>query len=229
MEDESDSDEQNPHFADDTRRVKEQERAATLAEQIWIRGKGHAEDLVLKLQELVPVPNNAPNVWPAAIFTFLATMAVLRTAIRISPKVEWEANGSELLDDFLRVMFTQRRQPENFCAPTSYPQSYKGEKFPALADDLRQRFGQALPRDLANVMLALLADKKMRTAKGLYPLMWPERVKQIVGGTYACDEASRTECRLVWKRFIRRVGSDETTDEFDRALEELCAYTGGQL
>ena len=229
MEDESDSDEQNPHFADDTRRVKEQERAATLAEQIWIRGKGHAEDLVLKLQELVPVPNNAPNVWPAAIFTFLATMAVLRTAIRISPKVEWEANGSELLDDFLRVMFTQRRQPENFCAPTSYPQSYKGEKFPALADDLRQRFGQALPRDLANVMLALLADKKMRTAKGLYPLMWPERVKQIVGGTYACDEASRTECRLVWKRFIRRVGSDETIDEFDRALEELCAYTGGQL
>jgi hypothetical protein len=229
VEDESDSDERNPNVADDARRLKEQERAATLAEQIWMRAKGHAEDLLLKLQELVPMPNNAPNIWPAAIFTFLATMAVLRTAIRISPKVEWETSGSELLDDFLRVMFTQRRQAENFCAPTSYPQSYKREKFPALADDLRQRFLQQLSPDLANVMLALLADKKMRTAKGLYPLMWSERVKQISSGTFASDEASRAECRLVWKRFVRRVGADDTTDEFDRALDELYAFAGGHL
>jgi hypothetical protein len=229
VEDESDSDERNPNVADDARRLKEQERSATLAEQIWMRAKGHAEDLLSKLQELVPMPNNAPNIWPAAIFTFLATMAVLRTAIRISPKVEWETSGSELLDDFLRVMFTQRRQAENFCAPTSYPQSYKREKFPALADDLRQRFLQQLPPDLANVMLALLADKKMRTAEGLFPLMWSERVNQISSGTFASDEASRAECRLVWKRFVRRVGADDTTDEFDRALDELYAFAGGHL
>jgi hypothetical protein len=156
-------------------------------------------------------------------------MAVLRTAIRISPKVEWETSGSELLDDFLRVMFTQRRQTENFCAPTSYPQSYKREKFPALADDLRQRFLQQLSPDLANVMLALLADKKMRTEKGLYPLMWSERVKQIFGATFANNEASRAECRLIWKRFVRRVGADDTTYEFDRALDELCALAGRHL
>lgn len=229
VEDESDFDERNPNLADDARRLKEQERAATLAEQIWMRGKGHAEDLLHRLQELVPMPNNAPNIWPAAIFTFLATMAVLRTAIRISPKVEWETSGSELLDDFLRVMFTQRRQPENFCAPTSYPQSYKREKFPAIADDLRQRFHQQLPPDLANVMLALLADKKMRTAKGLYPRMWSERVKQISSNTFVSNEASRAECRLIWKRFVRRVGADDTTDEFDRALDELCAFAGGHV
>lgn len=126
-------------------------------------------------------------------------------------------------------MFTQRRQVENFCAPTSYPQSYKREKFPALADDLRQRFLQQLSPDLANVMLALLADKKMRTAKGLYPLMWSERVKQISGGTFASDEASRVERRLIWKRFVRRVGADDTTDEFDRAIDELYAFAGGHL
>ncbi|HKP46459.1 MAG TPA: hypothetical protein VJT50_07655 [Pyrinomonadaceae bacterium] len=227
VEDESDFDERNPNVADDARRLKEQERAATLAEQIWMRAKGHAEELLSKLQELVPMPHNAPNIWPAAIFTFLATMAVLRTAIRISPKVEWETSGSELLDDFLRVMFTQRRQTENFCAPTSYPQSYKREKFPALADDLRQRFLQQLSPDLANVMLALLADKKMRTGKGLYPLMWPERVKQICGGTFPSDEASRGECRLIWKRFVRSAAADDTTDEFDRAIDELCAVAGG--
>ena len=228
VEDESDSDERDPNLADDARRLKEQERAATLAEQIWMRAKGHAEDLLSKLQELVPTPNNAPNIWPAAIFTFLATMAVLRTAIRISPKVEWETSGSELLDDFLRVMFTQRRQPENFCAPMFYPQSYKREKFPPLADDLRQRFDQQLAPDLANVMFALLADMKMRTGKGLYPLMWPERVRQISGGTLTCDEAMRAESRLVWKRFVRRVSADDTIDEFSRALDELCAQTGVQ-
>lgn len=50
VEDESDSDERNPNVADDARRLKEQERAATLAEQIWMRAKGHAEDLLLKLK-----------------------------------------------------------------------------------------------------------------------------------------------------------------------------------
>jgi hypothetical protein len=78
-------------------------------------------------------------------------------------------------------------------------------------------------------MLALLADKKMRTARGLYPLMWSERVKQISEGTFANNEASRTECRLIWKRFVRRVGADDTTDEFDHALDELCAFAGGHL
>lgn len=200
----------------------EEERARSLAERMWDYAKGDFEDLRSRLHDLCPIEQQARHLWLAAIFTFLPTLAVLRSARRMTPDLDYGETVQYLCEIFIRMMLDIRKQDEDFCCPKGF--RYKSETFPALADDLRANFKVKLHPDLTNVMLALIVDWKLRTKEGSYALMWPRLVKQVCEKEYVANEDNRVACRRIWQRYISDVTEKKTDEEFCRTFDELCAF-----
>lgn len=207
--------------ANDVRQKEhEEQRARSVAQRIWDHAWSDYEGLHDRLHDLCPTERQAPNLWLAAIFTLLPTLAVLRAAKRMAPDVDYGTSIDYLCEGFLRVMLDDRKQHEDFCCPKGF--RYRGETFPALANDLRDVFQVHIHPDLTNVMLALIADWKLRTQKGLYSLMWPRLVRQVCETEYVADGDNRESCRRVWRRYIAD-GADARIDEqFCLTYDELC-------
>jgi hypothetical protein len=174
-----------------------------------------------KLQTLEPTANNASKVWPVAVFTFLATMAVLQASIRISSDVDWTSQIDELNDDFLRLMFAPRKQPEDYCCPKGA--RYRQETFPPLADDLAATFNERPHPELAAVLFVMVADQKMRSTPGMFKIMWQQRVCQIWATRFRCDPETKDACRRIWRRFLLGHSQNRDSVAFDKAVDELCA------
>jgi hypothetical protein len=210
--------------ADERQRLDRQERAVTIAGRLWHYATRDYQSLHTKLHALEPAGENAQKVWPVAVFTFLATMAVLQASIRISAEVDWTSEIDDITDDFVRLMFAPRRQHDDYCRPTGA--RYRHETFPPLAEDLAATFGERLHPELAAVVLAIVADQKMRTSPKMFKLMWEQRVRQFWTNEFRCDEETKTVCRRVWKRFLVGEGRERSTADFEKALDELCAIAG---
>jgi hypothetical protein len=206
---------------DEQQREERQQRAVTMAQRLWEHATRDYNVLCNKLQGLEPTAENAPKVWPVAVFTFLATMAVLQASIRISSDVDWTSRIDELNDDFLRLMFAPRKQPEDYCCPKGA--RYCREEFPPLADDLAVTFSERPHPELAAVLFVMIADQKIRSTPGMFTIMWQQRVRQIWSTGFRCDSDTKEVCRRIWRRFL--LGHSQTRDPaaFDKAVDELCA------
>jgi hypothetical protein len=71
---------------------------------MWAKAPKDYNYLHKRLFELVSSSENAPNIWPAAIFAFLSTTAVRNAVKRKAPGVDFGIDGETLCDGFLSVM-----------------------------------------------------------------------------------------------------------------------------
>lgn len=202
-----------------TRRIDEKRPDETAAERLWAKARKDYEYLHDRLFKLAPTGENAQNVWPAAVFAFLSTMAVLRAVRRMAPGIDLKTGSDVLTDDFVRVMLNERRQHDDFCCPREF--RYRSEKFPALADDLRNNFKIHVHYDLAVIMLALLTDQKMRFPFGRGVTFGHRQVRQICDQGFTVDVGTVESCRRVWRRYLVDTGRKATDAEFLAAFRQI--------
>jgi hypothetical protein len=200
--------------------TEEDKRNRTLAERLWLKANKDYEYLRDRLFELMPTPENAASIWPAAVFAFLSTMAVFRAVTRLAPGTPFGTDSGTLCDEFFRTMLNRRKQHENFCCPKHY--RYRSEVFPELADDLRKEFGVELDPDLTDVIMVLITDKQLRSPSDR---SLKRRVGQVCASGFAADQKNLDASARVWRRYIRDAASTSTDDDFTRAFWSLVNST----
>ena len=77
--------------------------------------------------------------------------------------------------------------------------------------------------DFAAVLLALVADQKMRSTPGMFKIMWQQRVRQIWATGFRCDPEAKDVSRRIWRRFLLAHSQNRDPETFDTAVDELCA------
>ena len=178
-----------------------------LSRKIWNSASRDYQKLKNKLQSIVPDSDIAPNVWPVAIFVFLATAAMHRAARRAFKELSDIPPISSLWDGFLNLMLDPRTQHDDFCCPPNL--RYQRLPFPSLAVDLTNTFKIKPHPDFSIVMIALLADKKMR--KGIFA---KQHLQLAASPEFIPDKESRDTCLQIWKQFVRDLDCAYTDDEF---------------
>jgi hypothetical protein len=194
----------------------EDKRSRTNAERIWLKANKDYEYLRNRLFQLMPTGQNAPSIWPAAIFAFLSTMAVFRAVTRMAPGTPFGTDTGSLCDEFCRTMLNRRKQPDDFCCPKNY--RYQTEHFPALADDLKKTFGIELHPDLTVLMMAVITDKQLREPNDRF---LNRRVEQVCASGFTADQESLEASVRVWRRYIRDAANTSTDDDFARTFWSL--------
>jgi hypothetical protein len=191
------------------------------AKHLWDQAHDDYSRLREKLVVLCPAPDNAPNIWPASLFAFLSTLAVLRAAKRLAPDLALGSSPDLLCEDFLRAMFNPRRQDEDYCCPKGhryYRYDPSGSKFPPLAEDLQHNLHIRPHADLATVLLALIIDSTLRNP--VPNPIWQRRHLGIVCESPARPDAeTRDACRRVWRKYICDPSRKDTNADFDRTLD----------
>jgi hypothetical protein len=197
------------------------------AKRLWDRAFKDYSRLREKLIPLCPTPDRAPNIWPASIFAFLSTMAAFQAARRMAPNLTLGIAAEVLIDDFLRAMFSPRRQPDDYCRPKGFRYT-SDEKFPPLADDLHFTFKLQPHPDLATVILALIIDKRLRD-----PLLYAapagrgHQVDMICGPGFVATGDPREACRRIWRRFLCDPTRKVTDASFEKDFDALFQINPG--
>jgi len=217
QEDEGDDDDDSS--MSEAQRLKRQEQDASIATRVWNRAKQEYDSLLSKLHELEPTTENAANVWPVAIFTFLAVMGLVAIAIRKTPKPEWKLEVNFLIDDFIRTMFQHRQQSGDYWPPAS--SRYRNDDFPALARDLKQNFHYHMHHLLGPIVIALFADQMMRERPYEFRPKWEERFRQFWNAELASQSDLCDYCFDIWRKFF--LGETRSSDQgaFRTAVEQL--------
>jgi hypothetical protein len=204
------------------------DRAEKTAKRLWERAYKDYSRLSEKLKVLCPTPENAPKLWPASIFAFLSTMAVFQAARRMAPNLSLGINAGVLCDDFLRVMFSSRQQPSDYCRPKGH-RYHSDEKFPPLADDLCANFKIRPHPDLASVILALVIDRQLRN-----PALYGRKTGRNQQLELVCDPQFvpspdiREACCRIWKRYLCDPKGKIVDASFVRDFDNLFNHgTGG--
>ena len=221
----------NDHFDDEEdygeekRRVEKEKAAPRAARRIWELALDDYGRLRTKLVALCPTSDNAPNIWPATIFAFLSTLAVLRAAKRIAPDLALGTNAELLCDDFLRVMFNPRPQDEDFCCPRGHRYYPNDERFMPLARDLHSNFKARPHPSLAAVLLALIADREMRSSAPSIPAVWLSRfLPTICDPSLAPDAETRETSRCVWRKYVCDTSRKATDGDFAKTFDALFSH-----
>jgi hypothetical protein len=203
-------------------RGKNEDLATKRAQQLWDSAYWDYQRLRDRLLELCPTADNAPNIWPAAVFAFLSIMAVFRSAKRAAPDLTTHTGLSAaiLCDDFFRAMFNPRQQGEDFCCPRSL--RYRQEKFPSLISDLFFAFKVRLHPDLAFVVLALAIDRHTRNSifKDSQALT-KHQLEMVCDQAFLPDADTRDTCRRIWRRYMCFESTKVTDADFDRDFGAL--------
>lgn len=215
--------EEDENEGDPRRRQEEEGGSKAVAKHIWDQAYREHCYLLNRLRELCPSEYQAPNLWAAAIFTFFPTLAIMRAARRMTPDLDFGVSVDYLIEEFLRSMFDERKQRDNYCCPKGH--RYGRTPFPPLARDLRDTFKVKIHPDLSVMLLALLADWKLRK-KGLYPQMWERFARQMCGPDFDPGEGVRKTCRRVWRHYVVDESSKFADAEFDAVFDELCSLRG---
>lgn len=217
--DEAEDDESGKTAAE---REAESDQLLKLSERIWSKAEKDYYRLINRLQTLEPDEKIAENVWPAAVFVFLATMGVRRAASRLANNVGDIPAAASLANEFLYLMVNKREQHENFCC--SRDMRYRNAPFPPLSQDLRQTFNAVIHPDLSTVMMAVVAQKKMLEApNGEYPMLWPRLMGEVLGKDFAWDDGVEEACLRIWKLYLREDTSKETDEQFMSSQRSLQA------
>lgn len=202
-------------------------RTIELAQLLWERVSRDYRRLHNRLQTLCPDAELAPNIWPAAIFVFLATAAVHRATSRVATNLDERIAMHLLVGQFVRLMLNKRKQPEDFCCPKGF--RYRNDDhFPPLADDLREVFRAEPDVDLATVMVASLVAYKMHIApSNKYPVLWQSYLRQVVGSNFRATPDFQDASRRIWSQYLHEDTSKATNTDFDAAYATMWqAYTG---
>jgi len=229
--DESEGDRQSDgQDTEAAQRAREEVEARTkkLAQHLWDRADRDYRHLHHRLQTLCPGEELAPNIWPAAIFVFLATAAVHRATSRVAANIDDKISMHHLIDQFVRLMLNDRRQPDDFCCPKGF--RYRSDdQFPPLASDLKATFDAKPDIDLATVMVAVLVAHKMHIAPGNeYPILWQRYLRQFLGDDFEPTDDFQVAVRRIWSQYLHEDTNAMTDDDFNAAcLTMWHAYREG--
>ena len=219
----NDEDDNNDNSSDAEKRlVKQQEDASKRAKRMWNEAQQSFNRLYDRLNAYYITADSAKNLWPAAIYNFLAILATMSSAKRLLPELRESSLAQEDCDSFLWLILRKRIQDEDFCPPKNYRITYKTTKFPSIADNLFEEFHIRIHPDLALLPLALVIDQKMRTVQDIRPSRWIDYTNQLFEPNYTPDEGARKACRRIWHTYVcdRKNATDE---QFDTTFDELFA------
>jgi len=218
----SDAEIEEPHDKGEASQQQEEEenRARVVANRIWKHTYREFSRLQNRLLIICPTEEQAPNLWAAAIFTFLPTLAIMRVAYRMAPDLDCETNVEYMIEDFLRSLLDSRKQSGSFCCPRGH-RYYPLEIFPSLVKDLRETYKIKIHPDLSIVLLALITDWKLRS-KNLYPQLWERLVRQVCDPEFKLGMNERKPCRRIWRHYVMSNDSKCSDRQFDTAFDELC-------
>lgn len=191
-------------------------------DRMWRHALSSFEGVSSALRQLCPSQEQALNVWPAAIFMLLATLAVLRAVKRTAPEFVCNRTPSELVDEFLQAMFHDRRQGDDFCTPRDF--RYRSEMFPVLAADIRKTYGIRPHPDVSVILLALITEKKLRLAENLYSAMWKRYLDLALDVAVVSDPGMRDAVRRTWRRLICYGEGADSDEAFNRAYDAVWGY-----
>lgn len=203
----------------ETPQTPDDDAIESVARRVWKKAVQDYTSLYSRLLEMVPTMENAQNIWPAAVFAFLSTMAVLRKVKRIAPGIELHIETETLCDDFLRVMLSERKQHDDFCCPIGF--RYRSEKFPAIADDLRITFKISLHHELSIVMLALIVDHKLRAHANVAAFYGNKQVAQVCGDDFTASNDTGDTCQKIWERYLLDPDAKTPSEKFIAAFQTL--------
>ena len=227
-ETEGDSEEDGRDTGEAQRAREETEtRTKKLAQHLWDRADRDYHYLHSRLQTLCPEENVAPNIWPAAVFVFLATAAVHRATSRVAANLDDKIAMHHLIGQFVRLMLNERKQPPDFCCPKGF--RYRNDdRFPPLCDDLKTTFKAEPDADLATVMVAALVAHKMQIApNNEFPVLWRNYLRQMLGPAYEPTEDFHETSRRIWSQYLHEDTSTANVEDFDAAYDTMWqAYKG---
>ena len=169
--------------------------------------------------KICPSSDNALNLWPAATFALLSTLAVLRIAKKQAPNALLTITADIICDDFLRAMLNERKQHKDFCCPGGF--RYRSEKFPALADDLGSVFNVRPGGELIWIILALVVDRHMRSSQPTVPLWLKNQIAKLCDASSDLNEGTLDLCRRIWRRYICDPSRKVSDDKFDACVREF--------
>ncbi len=218
-DDGADADQQDP-----IQLQREQEEAQKqtdrVAKQIWKIACNDFESLCRRLNCLVPTEEMAKNLWPGAIFVFLATASVHRVIRKSGSDFKPHISAEKLGEEFLRYMLNERHQSPDYCCPAGL--RYRHTPFPALADDLRRTFGVLPHPDFAPVLLALVTSYRMRAHQTRrHPMTGSTYVKQVLPPDLSLDSDAKESCLEIWRYYLREQLSQHVDADFITTLNEL--------
>lgn len=202
------------------RRAKEEKHKRTVAAGIWAKAKNEYDHIQNRLLELCPTSENAPNIWPAAVFAFLFETAIFRAVRRIAPGVDFGTDAGTLCEEFIWTMLHERKQGDDFCCPKN--SRYRHDKFPALAEDLRETFTVQLHFELTTVVLSLIIDQKLRCSAESGLQSWRLSFQRVCDEDFVADANTLAACQRIWRRYLRDVIRKETDSEFAEVFNAIC-------
>jgi hypothetical protein len=201
-------------------KAEERKQLQRVADRIWDKAAKDYERLTNRLRTLEPDEKMAERLWIGAIAVFLATMAVRRAACRLASVIGDIPSAAYLASNFLRLMVDERKQHPDFCC--SRDMRYRNETFPPLSADLRRTFDTVIHPDLSAVMLAVVAQKKMREApNNEYPLLWPRLLGEILETDFELSPETAETCHRIWRQYLRDETSHDSDEDFLAALKAL--------
>lgn len=219
----AEADDQSDAEPDDPHPEEVQKVAQTLADRLWGCASKDFDRLCERLGEIVPDDEMARNLWPTAIFVFLATMAVRQAVARIAGDNGDLPQSWELVHRFFRIMLHERKQDPDFCCPLGL--RYRSEVFPALADDLWKQFGVRPHPDLAAVMVSVIAVEKLHFERNINdPRGWRELLHKVSGDGGAVGSDARETCLRIWRQYLRDEADGISDAEFAATFDLLTAW-----
>lgn len=193
--------------------VEAKKSEGKMVDRMWKRAERDYEKLHRRLNSLEPRQEQAGDLLSAAVFVFLATLAVRRSAAKHSDTPEQMTNSGTITSDFRRLMLNERDQGKSFCC--SQGMRYRDVKFPSLIDDLRNHFKVQVHEDMSVVMLAIIAEEKMGGySRDIFDNLCRRWADKVCGTDFVLTEPLEDRCVSIWRDFIQ--------DEESKASEDNC-------
>lgn len=160
----------------------------SVAKRMWGEAQDTFVTLMHRLERMNPTKQQAADVWPAAVFILLATLAVRRAIERLGLPTMNLASARPFISRFISQCF-----------------SYRGEGprlSPSLAENLSNTHRVVLHPDLACVIgAALLTLSFGQDANDFLISAWL-RLKRITGSDWGPTEVIERQCFRIWHQFM---------------------------
>jgi hypothetical protein len=188
---------------------------------IWKQVTTSHQRLQAQFSHLVLTVNSARKIWPIATAVFLVTLVTRRQLLEHSDPMQGIPPATELVRDFLRMLFVERPQSSDYHPPTSC--RYRYSTFPSIAGDLLNTFDSRPSDDIAGILLLMfgywhVAEK--RQGRGIPVNAWLQ-FREIAGSIANGIGVDRDTIRAAFGKYIFDDLAGIAWSEIEVAFQDL--------
>ncbi len=196
-----------------------------LTQSLWRQAATSFEQLQTRLHSMQATRELAPKIWPVATAVFLLAMIVRRRLRRHGDATVELATPFHFIRDFVRLLFVEREQPEDFIPP--YGSRYTSPIYPALAPDLAETFDVRPSDDLADIALVVFAawqaeEARVQRSAPINPWLC---FRDLAPNVVARATHDRSVLRDIFNTYVADDIEGITWSEIDAALDVLLRTT----